>query len=365
MPFFKRSSSGKEKQKSQDQLSSSLTENLERIKQKTGNSSDITIRPLKISGTPNMNGALIFVGGLVEEQSINDFIIESILHRNFSDDLTPKQVYTVISEQVISLSSIKSSNESNVLFTSLMSGNSIILIDGVAETLIVSTRGGERRSIQEPSSQVVIRGPHEGFTESISTNIAMVRRIIKSPDLWVETMKIGRVTKTDVSIMYLNGIAKNEVVDEVRNRLQGIKIDSILESGYIEQLIEDQSMTTFPTMYHTERPDSVAGNLLEGRVAIFVDGTPFVLVAPVVFMQFFQTMEDYYTRKEGKYVFTIQMINPGNVASGLQGGSGGQAPPTTAVSATGDTIFSSFAGSMVVFSMIYPYVNHPNKVKMT
>ena len=245
-----------------------------------------------------------------------------------------------------------------------MSGDSIILIDGVAETLIVSTRGGERRSIQESSSQVVIRGPHEGFTESISTNIAMVRRIIKSPDLWVETMKIGRVTKTDVSIMYLNGIAKNEVVDEVRNRLQGIKIDSILESGYIEQLIKDQSMTTFPTMYHTERPDSVAGNLLEGRVAIFVDGTPFVLVAPVVFMQFFQTMEDYYTRKEGKYVFTIQMINPGNVASGLQGGSGGQAPPTTAVSATGDTIFSSFAGSMVVFSMIYPYVNHPNKVKM-
>ncbi len=124
----------------------------------------------------------------------------------------------------------------------------------------------------------------------------MVRRIIKSPDLWVETMKIGRVTKTDVSIMYINGIAKNEVVDEVRNRLQRIKIDSILESGYIEQLIEDQSLTTFPTMYHTERPDSVAGNLLEGRVAIFVDGTPFVLVAPVMFMQFFQSVEDYYTR---------------------------------------------------------------------
>ena len=177
-----------------------------------------------------------------------------------------------------------------------MSGDSIILIDGVAETLIASTRGGERRSIQEPSSQVVIRGPHEGFTESIGTNIAMVRRIIKSPDLWIETMKIGKVTKTDVSIMYVNGIAKNEVVDEVRNRLLRIEIDSILESGYIEQLIEDQSMTTFPTMYHTERPDSVAGNLLEGRVAIFVDGTPFVLVAPVVFMQFFQSVEDYYTR---------------------------------------------------------------------
>ena len=108
--------------------------------------------------------------------------------------------------------------------------------------------------------------------------------------------EFGKVTKTDVSMMYVNGIAKNEVINVVRNRLQKIEIDGILESGYIEQLIEDQSLTTFPTMYHTERPDSVAGNLLEGRVAIFVDGTPFVLVAPVVFMQFFQSVEDYYTR---------------------------------------------------------------------
>ena len=296
MPFFKRNPSVKEQPKSEDRLSPSLTENLERIKQKTGKSPDVTIRPFKISDTSTINGAIIFVGGLVEEQSINDFIIESILHRNFPDHLTQQQVYQIISEQVVALSSLKFTSEWSVLFNSLMSGDSIILIDGVAETLIASTKGGERRSIQEPASQVVIRGPHEGFTESISTNIAMVRRIIKSPDLWVETMNIGKVTKTDVSMMYVNGIAKNEVIDEVRNRLQKIEIDSILESGYIEQLIEDQSLTTFPTMYHTERPDSVAGNLLEGRVAIFVDGTPFVLVAPVVFMQFFQSVEDYYTR---------------------------------------------------------------------
>lgn len=96
----------------------------------------------------------------------------------------------------------------------------------------------------------------------------MVRRIIKSPDLWVETMKIGKVTQTDVSMMYINGIANDKIVKEVKKRLNQINIDSILESGYVEQLIEDQTYTTFPTMYHTERPDIVAGNLLEGRIAI-------------------------------------------------------------------------------------------------
>jgi spore germination protein KA len=142
----------------------------------------------------------------------------------------------------------------------------------------------------------VVRGSREAFTESNEINIALVRRIIKSPDLWIEPMKIGTVTKTDVSIMYINGIAKEGIVEEVKKRLKGINIDSILESGYIEQLIEDQVMTPFPTIDYTERPDRVAGNLLEGRVAIFVNGTPFVLLVPALFIQFFQSIEDYFAR---------------------------------------------------------------------
>jgi spore germination protein KA len=124
----------------------------------------------------------------------------------------------------------------------------------------------------------------------------MVRKRIQNPDLWLETFKIGRTTKTDVAIMYIKGIAKDEIVEEVRRRLKRINIDSILETGYIEQLIEDQTWTPFPTVYHAERPDVVAGNLLEGRVAIFVDGTPFVLLVPAVFIQFFQAVDDYYAR---------------------------------------------------------------------
>ena len=146
----------------------------------------------------------------------------------------------------------------------------------------------------------------------------MVRRIINNPNLWVESMKIGTVTNTDVSIMYLNGIVDDKVVKEVRKRLKSIHIDSILESGYIEQLIEDQAMTPFPTINNTERPDMVAGNLLEGKVAIFINGTPFVLLVPALFIQFFQSVEDYYNRFDIAsatrflriVVFMISLVGP-------------------------------------------------------
>lgn len=177
-----------------------------------------------------------------------------------------------------------------------MLGNALIFADGHDEALICSTQGGEQRSIQEPSTQASFRGPRQGFTESLQTNISMIRRYIKNPNLWVEKMKKGSVTNTDIALMYIQGICDEKVLKEVKQRLEKIDIDSILESGYIEQLIEDETFTTFPTMYHTERPDVVAGNLLEGRFAIIVDGTPFVLIAPALFVQFFQSVEDYYSR---------------------------------------------------------------------
>ncbi len=172
----------------------------------------------------------------------------------------------------------------------------LIFVDGADKALIASTEGGEHRSIQEPSTQVSFRGPRQGFTESLQTNISMIRRYVKTPDVWVEKMEIGHETNTDVALMYINGICDKKLIKEVRKRLKHIDIDSILESGYIEQLIEDAPFSVFPTVYHTERPDVVAGNLLEGRFAIIVDGTPFVLIAPALFIQFFQSVEDYYSR---------------------------------------------------------------------
>ncbi|OLN21439.1 spore germination protein [Domibacillus antri] len=298
----KKKSSSKDRQEdsqgqSKQPINASLSANLDVIKQKTGNSSDIVFRTLKMGRHSEIKAAVVYVKGMVDSQAIHDFLIESMMNnRDLHEKLIREKTMAVITEEVVAFGGIKPVSGLDELLSSLMSGETAILVDGISEALIASTRAGDKRSIQEPTTQLAIRGSKESFIESSETNIAMVRRIINNPNLWVESMKLGKVTKTDVSIMYVNGIAKDEIIKEVRQRLKKINLDGILESGYIEQLIEDQTMTTFPTLYHTERPDVVAGNLLEGRVAIFVNGTPFVLLAPAVFIQFFQSVDDYYAR---------------------------------------------------------------------
>ncbi|HWO77566.1 MAG TPA: spore germination protein [Bacillus sp. (in: firmicutes)] len=307
-PFFKRSKRKKtrpneETDKNQsidpliESIDDSLTVNLDYIRKRTGNSPDVVIRQFKIGKDLEVPIAIVYLEGLSDHTTINDFLIESIMQsKTLQNELTLQDAFDIMKEQVIALGTVKEVLDWDNLFSTLMTGQAIILMDGKSSALSASTKGGEKRSIEEPSSQVTIRGPRDGFTESIQVNIALVRKRIHNPDLWVETMNIGKITKTTVSIMYINGIAKKKIVEEVRTRLNRINIDSILESGYIEQLIEDQTFTTFPTTYHTERPDTVAGNLLEGRIAIFVDGTPFVLIVPALFIQFFQSVEDYYGR---------------------------------------------------------------------
>ena len=274
----------------------SLSDNLNIIKQKTGNSSDVVIREIKIGENYDMRTAIVYIEGIVDNQSIQEYMLQSIMKDNNKNKINRYNVIDLFSKDIMTIGNISPITNFDDLFGALMAGDTLILVDGVEQALSASTAGGEKRSIAESTTEMVVRGPKGAFTESLGTNTAMVRRIIKTPDLWMESIKVGRVTKTDVTFMYIHGIANNKVVNEVRERLERIDIDSILESGYIEQLIEDQTATPFPTVYNTERPDVVAGNLLVGRIAIFVDGTPFVLIAPAVFIQFFQSAEDYYAR---------------------------------------------------------------------
>jgi spore germination protein KA len=301
-----------------EHIQDSLSANLNIIKQKTGNSSDVVIRHLKMGSNYNIRVAIVYLEGIVDNQWIQEFLLESMMKDNEKEKVNEHNALELISEDMMAVSNVTFIHNWNDLFSALMAGDTLVLVDGIDQALGAGTQGGEKRSIAESTTQMVVRGPKGAFTESIGTNKAMVRRIIKTPDLWTESFKIGRVTKTDVTLMYIHGIANDKVINEIRQRLNRIDIDSILESGYIEQLIEDETMTSFPTIYNTERPDVVAGNLLEGRIAIFVDGTPFVLIAPAVFMQFFQSAEDYYARFDIAtsirllriFMFLISLIAP-------------------------------------------------------
>ena len=171
-----------------------------------------------------------------------------------------------------------------------------LFVDGITICFSMGLAKWEKRGIEEPAAESVVRGPREGFTETMSVNRAMLRRKIKTPALKMVPYRLGRQTHTEVNLTYIEGIASEALVNEANERISGIDIDGILESGYVEGLIEDSPFSPFPQMQVTERPDVVSAALLEGRVAILVDGTPFVLIAPATLFTMMQSPEDYYQR---------------------------------------------------------------------
>ncbi|WP_226530658.1 spore germination protein [Metabacillus niabensis] len=280
-------------------LYSSLEQNIKVINEKIGKSDDVVIRKIKVGQVRDITSGIIYIDGLVDTQEINDFILESLMFdlHNSEQDSSDSDLLHSIKDSAVAVGSIQDLDNYESLFSFLFSGHVIILFDGSSKGLIVGiSSGGKDRNVTEPSQEAVVRGPKEAFTETLRTNTALIRRKINSPNLWIETRKIGRVTQTAVSIMYIKGIVNEKVLMEVRERLSQIDVDAILESNYIEELIQDKTFSPFPTMFNTERPDVVSAGLLEGRVAILVNGTPFVLLVPSLFIEFFHAAEDHYQR---------------------------------------------------------------------
>jgi len=281
-------------------LSRSLDDALRTVKDALGGSADLVIRrfAIMINRRPHQ-AAIVYMDGLADPRELLKSLLadsgdmQEILRS--AEDVEPLQL---IRQHLLKIGQINGVSDLDTLYHAILSGDTCILLNGVSEAIAAGTGSAKERNISEPASQAVLRGPREGFAETLRTNTALVRRKIKNPNLWMETRQIGEVTKTDVAIMYIKGIAGDKTVNEVRRRLDRIRIDSILESGYIEELIQDDTYTPFPTIFNTERPDAVAGGLLEGRIAILVDGTPFVLVVPALFTHFLQTPEDYYQRAD-------------------------------------------------------------------
>lgn len=280
-------------------LKENLQDNIEHIKTTLGNSTDLVVRDFFIGSKQHMKAAIFYTDGLADSKAIQDFILESLVLEIPDLSLEPESDnYSLLKNHMLTVGDIKDATEFNSLLTSILSGDVILLLDGYAKGFTIGMRGWKDRGVTESSTETVIRGPKEAFTENMRTNTALIRRRIKDPNLWLETQQIGRVTQTDVAIMYIKGIVEDGIVQEVHTRLDRIDIDGILESGYIEELIEDETYTPFPTIHHTERPDVIASALLEGKVAILVDGTPIVMTVPTTFVSFMQTAEDYYQRAD-------------------------------------------------------------------
>ncbi len=283
-------------------LYTTLKDNIQEIQTAFGSSTDLMIKELRIGPEGCVHIAVIFIDGMVDEKTITDLIKDSMTfdtqmsvnERNSDNPMILKS----LREFVLSVRTVKDVTDFDSLYSSLSSGFSVILLEGNTQGIAANAQGFKDRNVSEPSIESVIRGPREAFTETIRTNTALIRRKIKSSNLWMETKQIGRETQTQVAVMYIKGLAEEAIIQEVHRRLDRIDIDGILESGYIEELIQDGTYSPFPTIYNSERPDVIAAELLEGKVAILVDGTPFVLVVPAFFVSFLHAPEDYYHRAD-------------------------------------------------------------------
>lgn len=283
-------------------FSSSLYSNLEQLQNILGNNPDIAIRKFYID-VYNVDAAVVFIKGLADTEQIHEQILKSIMldlreHRNFvkEDWAIASKIKENIKNHVVTLTEVKEMKNIEDSVMNIFNGDTALLIDGVDTALLLGTNKWPSRQIEEPITEASIRGSREGFVENILMNMSLVRRRIKDPNLVLDKYTIGRRSQTTVIVMYMKDITNDSIIQEVKKRLEKIDIDQVPESGFIEQLIEDDFLSPFPQLMTTERPDRVAAGLLEGRVAILVDGTPFVLMLPITITYILRGPEDYYDR---------------------------------------------------------------------
>jgi spore germination protein KA/spore germination protein len=265
-------------------LSADIKANIESVRQVLKVFDDLVVRNFTIGpAETGMKAAVLFIDGMVSKESISDFVIKYLASPQ-NDRIQP------------SIQELETAHDLRQVIRNILSGNTVMFVAGKSKAYLISTRGWEKRSVEEPHTESVVRGPRDGFTETIGVNSALIRARLKDHHLKLRHLVVGQRTHTDVNVMYIEGLADPGIVNEIIRRIRSINIDGVLESGYIEQFIQDRKWSPFPQIQNTERPDKAVANLLEGKIVILVDGTPFVLIAPAIFAQFYQSPEDYYER---------------------------------------------------------------------
>ncbi len=278
-------------------ISKNIEKNIEKIKSELGAPSDLTIKIFEQDNNKGLKYANIFIETLVNKDSVDSLstnMIETLKQNNNQEVSTPEEYFRIFRNYSLSFRKSEEGSDFDSLLNDLLSGKTVLLVDGYDMFISIDIFSIEGRAVEEPSTQSVVRGPKEGFVEEINVNISLVRNRLKTKDLRIESLTIGNISNTKIKLMYIDNIAKKDIVDEIIRRLRKIKIDAVLDSGNIEELIKDDRYSIFPELLNSEKPDSVAANLLEGRVAIFVDGSAYVLTAPALFVEFLQVSEDYY-----------------------------------------------------------------------
>ena len=276
--------------------------------------SDVVLREFTINARGKQYHAfIVYIDGMVDTKIMDDFILKPLMLRNKSNTFDGSQ-NKVIAEAVtnnITVKKVKKFDLPNYLTSCLIpqnsvkqvstfdeaanginSGNCALFVDTLSLAFDIELKGFKQRSIDKPNNEIVIKGPHEAFVENIRTNTSLIRRIINNENLVIENVEVGKITKTKCAVCYMKNITNEDLVNEVKYRLNNLEIDSLLSAGELEQLIVDSNILGVPQVLSTERPDKATKYLLRGRVVVIVNGTPYGIIMPAVLVDFLTSPED-------------------------------------------------------------------------
>ncbi|OQB14321.1 MAG: Spore germination protein B1 [Firmicutes bacterium ADurb.Bin193] len=261
---------------------------------KLSKNADAIFRELFICGNKNLTATLVYIDGLVDSKTVGDDVIKPLMEENkLCHAKSTKEAISLIEHGFVHFPSQKTRKTTEETLGDILNGGCAIVFDDENIALTFDTKGFMQRSITEPTEENIVKGPKDVFVENIRVNTATLRRKIKSPDLVVEQVTIGRRTMTPVALVYMDGIVNKKLVSDVKAKLESIDVDGILESGFIEEYLTEHKGTTFPQVVATERPDVFSINLLEGHVGILIDGIPVSYIVPGLLYQYLRTPDDY------------------------------------------------------------------------
>lgn len=267
---------------------------IESIKNQVGESDDIVFKDILIGENSNILMHLGFVDGLINGKNFDDDILKPLIQEpSLAGASSETALFEAAANGTIYHNTAQIRDSLDECIEDMLSGSVILVFNSLQKAITFEIKGFQSRSISEPSSENVIKGSKDSFVEIIRTNTATIRNKIKTQNLRIKQSKIGWQTYTTVAVVYIEGIANRDVIDEVQKRIDSIQDDGALSAAAIEEYIVDKKFSLFPQADYTERPDKLCANLLEGRVAILIDGLPIVYMVPTTFPMIMQAAEDY------------------------------------------------------------------------
>lgn len=278
----------------QRELSRELEENCRLLVEALGDAPDLVRRYLWLGRSRKAQALVLALSGLYDPGFVSEHVVRPISALANEATITRTNAADHVVMALNAATDVEETSSLKAVIHHLLRGLTIVLVDGSDRAIVVGSAAPPERGLMEPESEALVRGPRDGFNELLSTTIALVRQRVRAPSLRIEEMHVGDLAPTAVTLFYIDGRVDEGVLDTVRTRIREIRVDTLFDTGELAEFISDQRYPLFPTVLMTERPDRVAAGLIEGKVAVAVDGSPVVLLAPNSFWDFLMSPEDYY-----------------------------------------------------------------------